>query len=119
MFMHCTEILQDTIHVHAYVCTCVRVHFRFCPDDMCTCYRTDVTLSKNQIRAQLEGGVVQPPRTKDSESRGIPPALVGIIAYSDSITSNKNQLVSFRPSKIKLFFECILSAIIKPMYQTK
>ncbi|XP_067944768.1 uncharacterized protein [Watersipora subatra] len=65
---------------------------RFCPEDMCDCYRTDVRQSKEEIRAQLEGGVVQPPRTADSESRGIPPALESIIAYNNDIASDDGQL---------------------------
>ena len=60
---------------------------------MCDCQRTDVRQSKEEIRAQLEGGVVQTHQEAESERRGIPPALVNIIAYSNSIKSDVGQLV--------------------------
>ena len=66
---------------------------RFCPDDMCSCYRTDIRQSKEETRAQLEGGVVQTHRVDESERRGIPPSLVDIISYSDSLRSEDGQLV--------------------------
>ena len=68
---------------------------RFCPEDMCDCKRTDVRQSTEETRAQLEGGVVQTRREGESERRGIPPALVNIIAYSDSLKADDGQLVIF------------------------